>query len=332
MITAIGTGIGDEFDLEKLRYHRVIVMTDADVDGSHIRTLILTFLYRQMPELIERGHVYIAVPPLYKVKLGNQEFYFEKDSQLEDLLARERIPQVAVTDRAGAEVKLTEARWTRFTKELAQYDGYSARLRSDFGNPAAELMIQHRLVEHEIDRSRPTSSARSARSPRTATSCRRSERGEDAFRIRLVETETSTATNITIPVELLASPIYPHVRKAYARLAEVVGLPPFTVTVGKEIEAAETYDELRTKVLDAAKQGIQLSRFKGLGEMNAEQLWETTMDPAKRLLIRVDVEDAHAADQLFSTLMGDQVEPRRAFIEQNAETSSSSMCRRLLDV
>src|SRR5207249_9891955 len=114
MITAIGTGIGDEFDLEKLRYHRVIVMTDADVDGSHIRTLILTFLYRQMSDLIDQGHVYIAVPPLYKIKLSNQEFYFEKDSQLEDLLARERIPNVEATTRDGEPLKLTDAKWNKF--------------------------------------------------------------------------------------------------------------------------------------------------------------------------------------------------------------------------
>ena len=135
----------------------------------------------------------------------------------------------------------------------------------------------------------------------------------------MVETETSTARTINVPVDLLGSPIYGHVRKAYARLTELVGLPPFTVTVGKEEEVAETFDALRTKVLDAAKHGIQLSRFKGLGEMNAEQLWETTMDPARRLLIRVDVEDVPAADRVFSMLMGDQVEPRRLFIEQNAK-------------
>jgi DNA gyrase subunit B len=122
-----------------------------------------------------------------------------------------------------------------------------------------------------------------------------------------------------VPVELLASPIYAHLRKAYARLVEIVGPPPFSVLVGKEREVAETFDALRARTLDAAKHGTQVSRYKGLGEMNPEQLWETTMDPAKRLLIRVDVEDASAADLMFSKLMGDQVEPRREFIEQNAK-------------
>ena len=150
MITAIGTGIGDEFDIESLRYHRIVVMTDADVDGSHIRTLVLTFLYRHMRELFEYGHIYIAVPPLYKVKLGNQEFYFEKESQLEELLVRERFGEMEVRDRSGGDVKLTEARWKRFTGALAEFEGWSARLRADFGPHASDLVVSHRLVELDI--------------------------------------------------------------------------------------------------------------------------------------------------------------------------------------
>ena len=317
IITAAGTGIGDEFDIEKLRYHRIIVMTDADVDGSHIRTLILTFLYRQLPELLERGHVYIACAPLYKVKLGSHDYYFEKDAQLEDLLSRERIPSVHVTDRDGAEVKFTETRWNRLAKEVAQYDGYLSRLRSDFGVAPAELMVKHRLVEHDIEDAAGMAKAIAAIGT-NGYELSILEQDDDGFRLKLVEVETSTTRKITLPVELLASPIYGHVRKAYARLVEIVGQPPFTVMVGKEAVVAETHGELRERVLDAAKQGLQISRFKGLGEMNAEQLWETTMDPARRLLIRVDVEDASAADRVFSMLMGDQVEPRREFIEQNA--------------
>jgi len=144
------------------------------------------------------------------------------------------------------------------------------------------------------------------------------EGGEEEFRVRVVETETSATRSVAVPVELLGSPIYGGLRSAYAKLADQLGPPPFTVTVGKEQEAAETFQELRARVLDAAKQGMQVSRYKGLGEMNPEQLWETTMDPAKRLLIKVEVEDASAADAVFSTLMGDAVEPRRLFIEQNA--------------
>ncbi|HZT91920.1 MAG TPA: DNA topoisomerase (ATP-hydrolyzing) subunit B [Gaiellaceae bacterium] len=317
MITAIGTGIGDEFDISRLRYHRVIVMTDADVDGSHIRTLILTFLYRQMPELINAGHVYIAVPPLYKVKLGNQEFYFEKDAQLEDLLARERVPAAEVTARGNRPVKLTEAKWHRFVKDIAQYEGYYARLRSDFGAAATELMVLHRLVEHSIESPDDVQRAIDAIGE-NGYALSVVDRGEDELTIRVVETETSAARNVTVPVELLASPIYNGLRNAYAKLVDQIGAPPFTVAVGKERVVAESFDALRARVLDAAKVGIQVSRFKGLGEMNAEQLWETTMDPAKRLLVRVDVDDASAANQVFSMLMGDAVEPRRVFIEENA--------------
>jgi DNA gyrase subunit B len=318
MITAIGTGFGEEFDLEKLRYHRVIVMTDADVDGSHIRTLILTFLYRQMAELIEQGHVYIAVPPLYKVKISSQEYYFEKDAQLEELLARERIPNVEITSRDGESVKLTESKWSRVSSALQQYEGYYARLRSDFSAAAAELMVVHRLVEHEIETPGDIQAAIDAIAE-NGYKLSIVDKDEDVLRVRVVETETSAAHNVAVPIELLGSPIYTKLRQAYNRLVEIVGRPPFTVRVGKEDEIAESFDALRALALDAAKQGIQVSRFKGLGEMNAEQLWETTMDPAKRLLMRVEVEDASAADRMFSMLMGDAVEPRREFIEQNAK-------------
>jgi DNA gyrase subunit B len=319
MITAIGTGIGDEFDITGLRYHRIIVMTDADVDGAHIRTLVLTFLYRHMRELFEYGHVHIAVPPLYKVKLGNQEFYFEKDAQLEELLVRERFGELEVLDRDGSTVKLTEARWKRFSGALAEFEGWSARLRADFGHHAADLVVARRLVE--LDMSTPAEAEKAiAALPPNGYKLSVLERDDEGLQVRVVEEETSAAQTVGLSAELLASPIYAHVRSSYEKLVEVVGPPPFSLALGKHTGDAQTFSELRHGALDLAKEvGIQLSRFKGLGEMNHEQLWETTMDPAKRLLVRVDVDDASAADQLFSMLMGDQVEPRRVFIEENAK-------------
>jgi DNA gyrase subunit B len=317
MITAIGTSLGDEFDISKLRYHRVIVMTDADVDGSHIRTLILTFLYRQMPELIERGHIYIAVPPLYKVKLGNQEYYFEKDAQLEELLVRERVGDLEITSRTGDAVKLTEARWGRFVRALAEFEGWLARLRADFGAPAADFVITHRIVENDTSSIVELGKAIDA-TVDNGYALSILGQAEGTLEVKVVETETSSATHITVPAELLASPVYANLRRAYAKLIDIVGPPPFALAAGKKKRDAETFGSLRHEALELAKEGLQLSRFKGLGEMNEEQLWETTMDPARRLLIRVDVEDASAADKMFSTLMGDQVEPRRAFIEENA--------------
>jgi DNA gyrase subunit B len=319
MITAIGTGIGDEFDISGLRYHRIIVMTDADVDGSHIRTLVLTFLYRHMRELFEFGHVYIAVPPLYKVKLGNQEFYFEKDSQLEDLLVRERFGELEVRDRGGSDVKLTEARWKRFTGALAEFEGWSARLRADFGPHASDLVVSHRLVELDITTPAAAEKAIAALPP-NGYKLSVLERDENGIQVKVVEEETSAAQTIGLSAELLGSPIYAHLRQAYEKLVEIVGPPPFTLALGKHTAGADSFSQLRHGALDLVKEtGTQLSRYKGLGEMNPEQLWETTMDPAKRLLVRVDVEDASAADQLFSMLMGDQVEPRRVFIEENAK-------------
>ena len=318
MITAIGTGIGEEFDIAKLRYHRVIVMTDADVDGSHIRTLVLTFLYRHMPELFDRGHVYIAVPPLYKVKIGNQEFYFEREAQLEELLVRERVGDVEIRPRTGDPVKMTESRWGKFTSALEKFEGWLQRLRADFGYPAADFMVTHRLVETDT----PTLDVLGKVVEDGADNgytLSLADRRDGVISVKVVENETSAAQLVEVPGDLLVSPVYDQLRTSYARLVDLVGPPPFTVGAGKKSRAAETFGRLRTDMLDVAKDGIQLSRFKGLGEMNAEQLWETTMDPQRRLLVRVDVEDASAADRLFSTLMGDQVEPRREFIEMNAK-------------
>ncbi len=317
IITAIGTGISDEFDLEKLRYHRIIVMTDADVDGSHIRTLILTFLYRQMKELVENGYVYIAVPPLYRVKLGSREQYVEKESQFEELLVRERVKDMETTDRRGQKQKLTETRWNRFTRALNEFEGWSARLRADFGPNATDFVIKHRLVETEAQSPAQIEKA-IAGLDRNGYELSLEDHDADGFRVKIVESETSTARHVTVPAALLASPVYANVRKAYAKLVEVAGSPPFDIALGKKRVLAHTFEELRSEALDLGKEGLQVSRFKGLGEMNASELWDTTMDPGRRILVRVEVEDASAADAIFSTLMGDQVEPRRLFIEQNA--------------
>ncbi|HEY6112948.1 MAG TPA: toprim domain-containing protein, partial [Gaiellaceae bacterium] len=317
MITAIGTGFGDEFDITNLRYGRVIVMTDADVDGAHIRTLILTFLYRTMPELFERGHIYIAVPPLYHVKLGSRGMYFEKDAQLEDLLVRERVKDMAVTARDERETMLTEARWVRLVRDVAQLEAWTAKLEVEFG-PAARFAISHGLVEAETGDS-PDAAALVAAIPANGYELTVEQEVDATLHVRVVETETNTAHHVELPTAMLSSPTYSAVQRAYAKVGEIVGLPPFTVAFGNKSARAETFGDLRTSSLDLAKEGMTISRFKGLGEMNPEQLWETTMDPAKRMLIRVEVEDAAAADRVFSTLMGDQVEPRRLFIEQNAK-------------
>jgi DNA gyrase subunit B len=318
MITAIGTGIGDEFDLEKLRYHRVIVMTDADVDGSHIRTLILTFLYRQMPELVEQGYIYIAVPPLYAVKIGGREQYVEKEAHFEELLVRERVKDIDVIDRTGAKQKLTEARYGRFSRALHEFEGWASRLRADFGNGPAGFVTAHRLVETEAAASGDVEDALASLAPNGYEVAVVETTGEGA-RIKVTERETSAATHVVVPAELLASPVYANLRKTYARLVEIVGPPPFELELGSKKAVAEGFEELRDEALGLAKEGLKPRRFKGLGEMDPEELAQTTMDPSRRMLIRVEVEDAAAADRVFSILMGDQVEPRREFIEQNAK-------------
>ena len=261
MITAIGTGFGDEFTIENLRYGRIIVMTDADVDGAHIRTLVLTFLYRTMPELFERGHMYIAVPPLYKVKLGSQELYFEKDHQLEELLARERISGMTVTDRDGNELALTEARWSRFTRELADVDAWQAKLASDYG-PAAAFVVSHRIVESETADAKGLEKLIGKMAP-NGYELSVVDRDETGLSVKVVESETSAATFVDVPTGLFADPAYAALRRAYGKVADIVGLPPYTLVHGKKRAAADTSLQLRRARSSSPRTGCRSAASRG---------------------------------------------------------------------
>jgi DNA gyrase subunit B len=321
MVTAMGTGTGEEFDLEKARYHKLVVMTDADVDGAHIRTLILTFLFRHMPGLIEAGYVYFAQPPLYRVKLGKSQFYLEKDSQLEELLVRERIDQIAVVDREGASVPFDESRYSLLVRLLREHEGWSGRTRAEHGAAAADYVRDSALLTADIPDL--TALARFfeeglADDPEhTSEVVTVDEPGGSAL-IRRTERHTGTVSTLALPIALFRSEALQRLRAVHRRLTEAFGPPPFTLTLGKRTRTAATFGGLRREILSLARENIEVNRFKGLGEMNAEQLRETAMSPATRVLQRVNLEDAQAADEIFTLLMGDQVEPRRDFIETNA--------------
>jgi DNA gyrase subunit B len=231
---------------------------------------------------------------------------------------RERVKDIDVTDREGAEQKLTEARYARFSRALHEFEGWASRLRADFGTGPANFVTAHRLVETEAAAAGDVEGALSSLKP-NGYEVAVVETTDEGARIKVIEQETSAATHVVVPAELLASPVYANLRKTYARLVEIVGPPPFALALGNKKAGAETFEELRDHALELAKEGLKPRRFKGLGEMDPEELAQTTMDPSRRMLIRVEVEDAAAADRIFSILMGDQVEPRRAFIEQNAK-------------
>jgi DNA gyrase subunit B len=320
LITAIGTGVREEFDLEQLRYHKVILMTDADVDGAHIRTLVLTFLFREMQGLIEAGYVYIAKPPLYKVKSGSREQYIEKELELEEVLLRDKFDKIDVFDRTASPFKLTQQRWQRFTRLLKEYEGWAATLRAEHGQEVITFLEESDVLDKGLADEKKIVVQLRKKAPKGEPFDTEvlSENGSGPLRVKVTERKTGLATTHVITRELFNTREYKQLLRVHQELLKVTGTPPFELKLDSSSAEALSFEQLRTKVLELAKRGVQLQRFKGLGEMNADQLRETTMDPATRTLQLVTIDDASAADQLFSMLMGDQVEPRRAFIEKHA--------------
>ncbi|MEA2495234.1 MAG: gyrase subunit [Thermoleophilaceae bacterium] len=319
LITAIGTGIREEFDIEKARYHKVIVMTDADVDGAHIRTLVLTFLFREMHELIEAGYVYIAKPPLYKAKQGSRELYLEKESELEEFLLRDKLEKMEVYDRAATQFKMTPARWQKFTRLLKQYEGWASTMKAEYGHETITFLEESTILDEGAANDEAVVKVLNKKTP-DGEPYEATLVEEDAIQlvIRAVERESGLARTLRLPRSLFSTDAYKGFARVHGELRELAGTPPFDVRLGKKADRALSFEDLRRAVMDVAKEGVSLQRFKGLGEMNAEQLYETTMDPAKRTLQQVTIDDASAADLIFSMLMGDKVEPRREFIEKHA--------------
>jgi DNA gyrase subunit B len=319
LITAIGTGVRDEFNLENARYHKVVLMTDADVDGAHIRTLVLTLLFREMQELIEAGYVYIAKPPLYKLKQGSRERYIEKDSELEEILLSDKWEKIDVFDRHGTQLKLTEARWQRFSRLLKQYEGWSSSLRAAHGHDMVQFLEESSLLGEQVMTAEAAIELLSRTGLNGETHATELlDQDSSEVRVKAVEAKTGFARTHRIKRSLFDSQEYRQLARVHAQLIDLAGTPAFDVRLGDARESAPSFEALHAAVMTVAQKGIKLQRFKGLGEMNAEQLGETTMSPTTRTLAQVTLEDAALADRIFSMLMGDQVEPRRAFIEDNA--------------
>jgi DNA gyrase subunit B len=319
LITAIGTGVQDEFKLEDARYHKVVLSTDADVDGAHIRTLVLTFLYRQMPELIDAGYVYIAKPPLYRLKNGSQELYIEKESELEELLLRDKLEKFEVMDAKGKQRKLGKRRWQDFTRHFKAYEGWASTLRAEFGHEAIEFITESHLLGSGAKTMAGAAKLFRAKEPKDrAFETKLVESSKDGLVVQGTHRRSGLARVHQLPKAMFEANAYRQLVEAHAKLVALVGEGPFVVALGEKEAEAESFVELRHAVLELARHGIQLQRFKGLGEMNPEQLRETTMDPASRTLQRVRMDDAATAERTFSELMGDKVEPRKDFIEKHA--------------
>ena len=320
LITAIGTGVHDEFNIEEARYHKIVMATDADVDGAHIRTLVLTFLYRQMPELIDAGYVYIAKPPLYRVKQGNQETYLERESELEELLLRDKLEDFELTDATGTAKKLTQSRWQAYVRRSKEYEGWGSSLQAEFGHDTVRFLEESNLLDEQAATIAAAARLLNATAPEGAPfETEVLSSSEELLVVKAIERKSGLARTHRLPAQLFSNYDYRKFVEVHEALLKQVGRPPFEISLGERRNVALSFAALRGTVLELARHGVTLNRFKGLGEMNPDQLRETTMDPASRTLARVTLEDATAADTIFSMLMGDQVEPRRNFIEAHAK-------------
>ena len=319
LITALGTSIGKaDFSAEKLRYHRIIIMTDADVDGAHIRTLLLTFFYRQMTELVERGHIYIAQPPLYKVKQGRDERYLKDQHELDEYLLQSALKGASLLTKTGGEtladdplatiakqMVLTEAVIRRIS---SMYDESVLRALQDLG----EISLNDEKSANEAaEKLRPILGAIGSEvivafNPEAGT-----------YRLEVNKYVHGNLQCCVVDADFLGGGDYRQISRVSVMLNGLLGTGA-TVQRGEKSQTVTTFKEALDWLLEEAKHGLNVQRYKGLGEMNPEQLWETTMDPQVRRLLKVQIDDAIAADEIFTTLMGDQVEPRRAFIESNA--------------
>jgi len=339
LITALGCGIGrDDFDADKLRYHRIIIMTDADVDGSHIRTLLLTFFYRQMPELIERGHVYIAQPPLYKIKRGKQEVYVKDDAELNGYLLNSALENAGLHVNKEAPALSGAALETLANEHIAveaiiarlsgRYD--EAVLRAISALPEVSAGLSDDLDKLDtwtkaFSKALPKSNGDRVQVGNGGTYSAELDRGDEdgeGVRIGITKVQHGVGATRYLPREFFDTNEYKHIIALAGKLSGLLGAGAH-VKRGERQFAVEAFSEAVDWLMGEARRGQSIQRYKGLGEMNPEQLWDTTVNPETRRLMQVRIEDAVKADEIFTTLMGDQVEPRREFIEKNALTVSN---------
>ncbi|MDX2496056.1 MAG: DNA gyrase subunit B, partial [Desulfuromusa sp.] len=316
LITAMGTGIGrDDFDISKLRYHRVIIMTDADVDGSHIRTLLLTFFFRQMPEIVERGHLYIAQPPLYKAKRGKRELYLKDDDALLDYLLDTGTEGVTLEMEKGQKALRGKQIIPTLRNIITFNQHFEKIVNRGVATEILRIFVKGKIRNGFADKANlePLAELLRQQEPKG-----KFEVLENPDRI-LVTLGNLHARIDRHTIEILSSHEYKLLLQSYRQVEDIcLQESVFLVAEGKENVEVTDRQELLEVFLARAKKGQYIQRYKGLGEMNPDQLWETTMDPDKRVLLQVTIEDAVRADEIFTVLMGDQVEPRREFIEQNA--------------